>query len=94
MRNIIKWLEDWHLNHAAIVLLGMVPMIWINQAIGGGAWTAALMWTVIYYSREVSMAGYLGLGRAFLPWLWAYHDRVQTIWAAVVAFTIAAAWSW
>tara|TARA_R110002072_G_scaffold183132_2_gene339424 strand:+ start:1196 stop:1480 length:285 start_codon:yes stop_codon:yes gene_type:complete len=94
MKGIIKWLEDWHLNHAAIVLLGMIPMIWINQAIGGGEWTAALMWTVIYYSREVSMAGYLGLGQAFLPWLWTYHDRVQTIWAAVVAFTIAAAWSW
>lgn len=94
VQGAIAYLEQNHLNHAAIVLLGMWPMIHLNILLGGGEWTAAMMWLVAYYAREVSMGYHLGPVRMFYPWAWAYHDWVQTLWAAIAAFAFALVWSW
>lgn len=80
--DFIKWLEDNHLNHAGIVLLGMYPMSLITST----PWDAAIVWSFGYYIREVTQAGRLGGFRPLMPWLWGFHDRVQTIYAVMTAF--------
>lgn len=82
---MIKWLEKNHLNHAAITLVGFWPLLQINLLIDGSAWTTALMWYLIYYSREVAQNYNKGLFKSLNPWAWSYHDRIQTLYVAIVA---------
>lgn len=90
------WLEDNSLNHAAIVLLGMYPVIKFNDLIGGNAWTAALMWIVAYYGREVTSAQRFSHDwGALWPGNWrTRHDRIQTLYLVITAVAWAMLYDW
>lgn len=85
MQSVIKWLEANHLNHAAIVLLGMWPVSLITST----PWDAALVLSFGYYMREVTQYARLGMARSLFPWLWNFHDWVQTVYAITAAYLAA-----
>jgi len=84
-QKIQTWLQDYHLNHAAIVLLGMWPFIQLHEYIGSSVAGAAMTWSFGYFMREVMTYGRLGFWGSLLPWKWKRHDLIQTIYAVLVS---------
>lgn len=85
----IKWLEANHLNHAAISLGLLYPMIFLCELQGGTAYNAAFTWSFGYYIREVTQAARYGLIGSLAPWKWSFHDWVQTVYVILFTYPVA-----
>lgn len=100
MNKVIEWLKNKHINHAAIVLLGMLPMSFIislpiyillgmpyNIAFNTGVIAAAFVWSFGYYMREVAVIqNRVGAIKALWPGNWlTFHDKIQTFYLVMTA---------
>lgn len=95
---IEKWitsLGDW--NHAFIVLIGIWPVAVIFHLLGfsfeQSMFLSSTAWSFFYYGKEHRTYSYGGrtLLNSLNPFFWEAHDRNQTFYVVIVAYSIATA---